>query len=114
MLQRQNDLSARRLLIRCSLLFSSWLFWVNTILDEKRRVDLIIGLCLGCVNVASALQCYDCVSSGNTFCQDPFNANNITSNDKINVTDGGACIVCLITNVFDRFILISFDGRFFL
>lgn len=106
MFQHPNDLSARRLAIKCSLLFSSWLFWVNTILDEEKRIDVIVGLCLGCVDVASALQCYDCVSSGNTFCQDPFNANNITGNNKINVTDGGACIVCVIANAFDRFILI--------
>ena len=65
------------------------------------KVHLVVALHLGGLDVASTLQCYSCSNSDtiNSNCQDPFNAKNLTANNYAYFSDGGVCLVCVITHV---------------
>jgi hypothetical protein len=66
-----------------------------------KRIFPFSSIWIGCINIASAYECYACTSTDKKECGDPFNANAMV-NSAIKVLDGGACIVCFIT-------IISFD-----
>ncbi len=55
---------------------------------------------IGCISVASTNMCYSCTNVLEKDCGDPFNANSMTDADKMDMPAGGACMVCLIKNMF--------------
>lgn len=59
----------------------------------KRKYE-IASLFAGCMITVRSDQCYDCTSLTNG-CDDPFNANSLGANRKVNLSAGGVCIVCL-------------------
>ncbi|CAF1378156.1 unnamed protein product [Adineta steineri] len=51
----------------------------------------ILVLTLGCISVVSTYQCYQCHDDNNGDCNDPFNANGMTEQNKVEVLPDGVC-----------------------
>ncbi|CAF1419073.1 unnamed protein product [Adineta steineri] len=60
----------------------------------------ILLVTLGWISMVSTYQCYDCVSSFNIYCGDPFNGNGMTHNDKKEAPADGTCMVKKVTTSF--------------
>ncbi len=68
------------------------------IMNKDYKTFALLIIWIGCINVASADQCYACDSSSKSTCGDPFDANSMATGDKIEAPPGGACLVCFMRN----------------